>query len=196
MYLYLRFLLPLGFFMLSTRMHERYLFPCLLFLTPLLPRRKHLWAFFAILTVTYYLNLWYILRALNSDTFLAAYEPFGIAVSIVNVALFIAALAEGYRMTLVAPEPLPLPFSEPVEEAVASESEALPVSAVVARTKTVAAKAPAKPAVAKPVDKRDKAATTPVQRPKGWVSLPQWEVEAGSDRFKITRRDLALALLL
>jgi hypothetical protein len=31
MYMYLMFLLPLGFFMLSTRMHERYLFPCLLF---------------------------------------------------------------------------------------------------------------------------------------------------------------------
>ena len=85
MYMYLMFLLPLGFFMLSTRMHERYLFPCLLFLTPLLPRRKHLWAFFVVLTVTYYLNLWYILRALNAEYFLAAYEPFGIAVSIVNV---------------------------------------------------------------------------------------------------------------
>src|SRR5258706_4903640 len=89
MYMYITFLLPLGFFMLSTRMHERYLFPCLLFLTPLLPRRPHLWAFFGVLTVTYYLNLWYILRALNAEYFLAAYEPFGIAVSIVNVALFV-----------------------------------------------------------------------------------------------------------
>jgi len=77
MYMYLMFLLPLGFFMLSTRMHERYLFPCLLFLAPLLPRRKHLWGFYAVLTVTYYLNLWYILRALNAEYFLAPYERWG-----------------------------------------------------------------------------------------------------------------------
>ncbi len=211
MYMYLMFLLPLGFFMLSTRMHERYLFPCLLFLTPLLPRRKHLWAFFAVLTVTYYLNLWYILRALNGEWFLAAYEPFGIAVSIVNVALFIAALAEGYRMTLLAPEPLPLPCSEPdgelAESPAVTEAGAVPMSVAVARAKPVAAKAAvaktavgkpavAKGAVAKSGDRRDKEPASAVQKPKGWVSLPQWEVDAGAPRYKVTRRDLALALLL
>ena len=82
MYLYLLFLLPFGFFMLSTRMHERYLFPCLLFLTLLLPRRRRLWVLFGGLTVTYYLNLWYILRALNAERFLEKYEPFGVAVSV------------------------------------------------------------------------------------------------------------------
>lgn len=197
MYVYLMFLLPLGFFMLSTRMHERYLFPCLLFLTPLLPRRKHLWAFFGILTVTYYLNLWYILRALNSETFLAAYEPFGIAVSIVNVALFVAAMAEGYRMTRVAPVPLPLPCDDGVEELeAASEAELVPAAAT--RAKAVVAKPVAQAAAKAPVAKARAKEDVParVARPKGWVSLPQWEVEAGSPRYKVTRHDLAFALLL
>lgn len=208
MYMYLMFLLPLGFFMLSTRMHERYLFPCLLFLTPLLPRRKHLWAFFGLLTITYYLNLWYILQALNSERFLSAYEPFGIAVSIVNVALFIAATAEGYRMTRIAPEPLPLPCGERADVDVAAvETEAEPMAAVVARAKSAAPKAavartaatksaPAKSPVAKGGEKRDKEPARPVDKPRGWISLPQWEVDAGDPRYRITRRDLALALLL
>lgn len=201
MYMYLMFLLPLGFFMLSTRMHERYLFPCLMFLAPLLPRRKHLWAFFGVLTVTYYLNLWYILRALNSDYFLAPWEPFGIAVSIVNVALFVAAMAEGYRMTRLAPEPLPLSCNDPDGEAVAREPEADAASAVVAQPKPVMAKTAVAKAVvaktaAKPSPKREDAPARPVEKPKGWVSLPRWEVEAGAAHFKITRRDLAFALLL
>ncbi len=190
MYMYLMFLLPLGFFMLSTRMHERYLFPCLLFLTPLLPRRPHLWAFFAVLTGTYYLNLWYILRALNSEVFLAPYEPFGIAVSIVNVALFLAAIAEGFRLTRVAPEPLPLPCDDGFEPT--AERVSVAAAPVVARTKTSAPKA----ALPKADDKRDKTPARGANRPKGWVSLPQWEVDAGAPRFKVTRRDLALALLL
>jgi len=113
MYLYLCFLLPFGFFMLSTRMHERYLFPCLLFLALLLPRRPRLWLLFAGLTVTYYLNLWYILRALNASRFLEAYDPFGIAVSILNLGLFGFALFEGFRLTGLAPEAVPLPELEP-----------------------------------------------------------------------------------
>ncbi|MEB2285664.1 MAG: hypothetical protein B6D46_08900 [Polyangiaceae bacterium UTPRO1] len=194
MYAYLMFLLPLGFFMLSTRMHERYLFPCLLFLTPLLPRRRHLWAFYGILTATYYLNLWYVLRALNSEVFLAAYDPFGIAVSIVNVGLFVAALGEGYRLSGAAPLPLPLPCGEP---AGAAASGAV---AAAARVATLAAPAAAAKASAKapPTKARGKAtgADAPAVRSRGWVSLPQWEIEAGAPRYRITRRDLALALLL
>jgi Gpi18-like mannosyltransferase len=184
MYMYLMFLLPLGFFMLSTRMHERYLFPCLLFLTPLLPRRKHLWAFYGVLTVTYYLNLWYILRALNAEYFLAAYEPFGIAVSIVNCGLFVAAMAEGFRMTRLAPEPLP--FAEP---------GAVPVTADERQPAGSVAPVYAKSAV-KAQDKRDKSAARTPEKPKPRPSQPLWEVEAGAPRYQITRRDLALALLL
>ncbi|MCC6766510.1 MAG: phospholipid carrier-dependent glycosyltransferase [Deltaproteobacteria bacterium] len=193
MYVYLMFLLPLGFFMLSTRMHERYLFPCLLFLTPLLPRRKHLWAFYGVLTATYYLNLWYILRALNSEVFLDKYDPFGIAVSIVNVGLFAAALAEGWRMTRLAPEPLPLPCGD-------GDTTLAPAAPVVARAaapaaKPVPARAMAKAASAKARDERGPE-DVPAAKPRGWVSLPQWEIEAGASCYRITRRDLALALLL
>ena len=192
MYMYLMFLLPLGFFMLSTRMHERYLFPCLLFLAPLLPRRKHLWGFFGVLTITYYLNLWYILRALNSEYFLAAYEPFGIAVSIVNCGLFVAAMAEGFRMTRVAPEPLP--FAGPGAVPVAADDRVPAAHVVTAHAPIVAAHA--KSSVAKGQAKRDKTAARTAEKPKPPAAQPLWEVEAGAPRYHITRRDLAFALLL
>lgn len=187
MYMYLMFLLPLGFFMLSTRMHERYLFPCLLFLAPLLPRRKHLWGFYILLTITYYLNLWYILRALNSDYFLAAWEPFGIAVSIVNCAMFVAALAEGFRMTRIAPEPLPLPCDEPLTDVDADQP-----AAVMATPAPVVAKS----APTKRPDKREKPAAAPVEKPRAQAGRPLWEIEAGAERYRITRYDLVFALLL
>ncbi len=185
MYLYLMFLLPLGFFMLSTRMHERYLFPCLLFLTPLLPRRKHLWAFYGGLTVTYFLNLWYILRALNAERFLDSYEPFGIAVSVVNVGIFVAAMAEGFRMTRLAPEPLPIPEDEPGTAPVPSAERAPAAQVVAVAAKSAETKAPAKQ---KP--------KTPPRAPERVPSRPLWEVEAGAPRYHVTRRDLVIALVL
>src|SRR5262249_33448198 len=109
MYLYLCFLLPFGFFMFSTRMHERYLFPCLLFLTPLLPRRPRLWALYVGLTITYLSNLASTLHALNANKFLEAYDPFGIAVSVVNVGLLGLAMFEAVALTRSAAEPLPIP---------------------------------------------------------------------------------------
>src|SRR3954453_22122165 len=90
-------------------MRESSLLPFLLFLTLLLPRRPELWVVFGGLTATYYLNLWYILRALNAERFLERYDPFGVAVSVVNVGLFLFAAFEGWRLTRVAPAPLPLP---------------------------------------------------------------------------------------
>ncbi len=177
MYMYLCFLLPFGFFMLSTRMHERYLFPCLLFLAVLLPRRPRLWVLFAGLTVTYYLNLWYILRALNASRFLEAWDPFGIAISIVNVGLFGLAMFEGFRMTNLAPAALPLPGAEE------SSAERVPERPMPAATAPAAGAAPRMP----------KPARAPVARPP---LRALWEVEAGAARYRVTRRDWALALVL
>ena len=179
MYMYLCFLLPFGFFMLSTRMHERYLFPCLLFLTLLLPRRPRLWALFVGLTITYYLNLWYILQALNAPRFLDAWEPFAIAVSIINVGLFGLAMFEGFRMTGLAPEALPLPGAE--------GSEAGQAPARVAPATASQASRPAPPAG------RPKRGPSPVERPP---LRALWEVEAGAARYRLTRLDWALALAL
>ena len=197
MYLYLCFLLPFGFFMFSTRMHERYLFPCLLFLTLLLPRRPRLWALFAGLTVTYYLNLWYILRALNAGKFLEAYDPFGVAVSVVNVALLGLAIFEGIALAASVPEPLPIPEldgeiameSDAVAE-LATRAPAPPAAARSAATRTVAArgKASGRPAASQPATTRAPAPRAP--------AAALWEVEAGSPRFRLRRLDWALALAL
>ena len=188
MYLYLCFLLPFGFFMLSTRMHERYLFPCLLFLAPLLPRRRRLWVIFGGLTFTYFLNLWYILRALNAERFLDRYDPFGVAVSVLNVGLFAYAMFEGWQLGHSPPEPLPLPEIAEVEEEEAVEARA-PAEARVAKPrpggggggKGRPAKAPGPPPKRAP-------AVAPMQA--------LWEVEADAPRYRIGRRDLVIALLL
>ena len=197
MYLYLCFLLPFGFFMFSTRMHERYLFPCLLFLTPLLPRRPRLWVLYGGLTVTYLCNLAYILHALNSNKFLEAYDPFGIAVSVVNVGLLGLAMFEGVALTMSPAEPLPLP--ELADDAVETE-EGVEATAVRPVAAQVVAKSP-------PQGKRAKGA--PAGRPgAGRQPVPPkpaekrppmqalWEVEAGADKYRLRRIDWALALLL
>ena len=164
------------------------------------------------LTVTYYLNLWYILRALNGEWFLAAYRPLrDRGLDRQRRRLFIAALAEGYRMTLVAPEPLPLPCRETDGELGESprvtEAGAVPMSVAVARAKPVAAKAAvAKTAVAKPAVAKAAVAKSGDSARQGTGERRRsrragsrcrsGRSSAGAPRYKITRRDLALALLL
>ncbi len=205
MYLYLCFLLPFGFFMFSTRMHERYLFPCLLFLTLLLPRRPRLWALFGGLTVTYYLNLWYILVALNAGKFLDKYDPLAVSVSMVNVVLLGLALFEGVALAHSAPEPLPI--AELDEELAESEEMPSPVDVEPSRPVAERARRPTTPvteaarrpaaAMARRKGKGARApapppAPAPAEKPKPAL----WEIEAGSPRYRITRRDWAFALAL
>lgn len=174
MYYYLMFLLPFGFFMLSTRMHERYLFPCLLFLAPLLSWRKRLWVLYIGLTLTYYLNLWYVLRATIAEEYLDVYEPFGIAISVLNLGIFVAALIEGFKMTTAAPGPLP-----------SDVPNTLPV-----------------PSAARKPAARMVSACTKKDAERGWLekreptALTLWAVEARAPRYRIRRGDLAFALLL
>jgi Gpi18-like mannosyltransferase/predicted membrane-bound dolichyl-phosphate-mannose-protein mannosyltransferase len=192
MYLYLCFLLPFGFFMLSTRMHERYLFPCLLFLTLLLPRRPRLWILFAGLTITYYVNLHYILDALNAERFLDKHELFPTLVSGANVLLFLWAMVEGWLLGAGTPQPLPLP--EPAPAGVPSEGDPAAAGAPVAAA--AAAKTPA--AARRATPERARARATAPERPPP-ATRPRWglaPLETGSDRFKIRRLDWALVLLL
>ena len=201
-YLYLCFLLPFGFFMLSTRMHERYLFPCLLFLTLLLPRRPRLWSLFVGLTITYYLNLWYILRALNSQVFLEMYDPFGIAVSIANMGLLVLAIYEGIRITGEPEAPLPLPNPSPVPLATdpAADVEltgaaALPAAALASAPSGAQGSVP----VPKPMSREERRAAEREQAKRQGKPAPRraWlGVESGEDRFRIRRVDIALALIL
>ena len=68
-----------------------------------------MWVFYGVMTVTYYLNQWYILRALDAQRFLDRYDLFGVAVAVVNLGLFVYALFVGWRLSRRAAEHLPLP---------------------------------------------------------------------------------------
>ncbi|MBE0415768.1 MAG: glycosyltransferase family 39 protein [Dehalococcoidia bacterium] len=63
------FLLMFGFFMLMTRMHERYLFPVFAFLAMSWSTRLTPWIYLG-LTGTYFANLAYVLSTLNADSFI------------------------------------------------------------------------------------------------------------------------------
>jgi dolichyl-phosphate-mannose-protein mannosyltransferase len=83
--LFSAFLLFFGFFMLPTRIHERYLFPAFSVMTLLIPFVKRMRLIYAILTGTYLINLAYVMELLNSDTFISYGDPVVIAVGFINL---------------------------------------------------------------------------------------------------------------
>lgn len=93
------FMLFFGFFMLPTRIHERYLFPAISTLALMFPFLKKTRALYAVLTATLFANMAYVLYWLNA--YAAAGYPYGpnltgdpvtVAVSIINLVAFIYAL--------------------------------------------------------------------------------------------------------
>ncbi len=86
------FVLFFSFFMLPTRMHERYLFPAISMLALMFPFIKKTRSLFAVLTATCFVNQAYVLYWLNAYAY-AGYDygpnlsgdPVGIAVSVVNL---------------------------------------------------------------------------------------------------------------
>jgi Gpi18-like mannosyltransferase len=95
--LFSAFMLLFGFFMLPTRIHERYLFPALSVLALMFPFIKKTRALYAILTVTIFANMSYVLYWLN----IYAGSPYGpnlsgdpvvLAVSLINLVAFMYVL--------------------------------------------------------------------------------------------------------
>jgi Gpi18-like mannosyltransferase len=88
--LFSAFMLLFGFFMLPTRIHERYLFPAislLVFLVPFLKKTRFLYVG---LTTTLFINEAYVLSFLNSaDPFIKQGDLVVLAVSLINLLLFI-----------------------------------------------------------------------------------------------------------
>ncbi len=86
------FVLFFGFFMLPTRIHERYLFPAMAMLALLFPLLKKTRPLYVVLTATCFVNLAYVLDAL-----VAAYpsganltgDPVVIIVSLINLVTFV-----------------------------------------------------------------------------------------------------------
>ncbi|HSV50354.1 MAG TPA: glycosyltransferase 87 family protein [Candidatus Acidoferrales bacterium] len=85
------FMLLFAFFMLPTRIHERYLFPAIVMLVLLVPFSKKMRLFYAGLTTTLFINQAYVLYYLNNNTFIPSGDLVVLAVSAINLILFIYA---------------------------------------------------------------------------------------------------------
>jgi Gpi18-like mannosyltransferase len=89
--LFAAFMLFFSFFMLPTRMHERYLFPALSVLALMLPFSKKIRPYYLALTFTFLVNMAAVLYFLYYNN---QYVPYEIAwpVTIINLIVFVVAL--------------------------------------------------------------------------------------------------------
>ena len=65
---FVAFMLFFAFFMLPTRIHERYLFPTISVLSLMLPFTKKVWLFYSVISATFLTNVAYVLYWLNLYT--------------------------------------------------------------------------------------------------------------------------------
>ncbi|KON31745.1 MAG: hypothetical protein AC479_08370 [miscellaneous Crenarchaeota group-6 archaeon AD8-1] len=90
--IFVAFLLVLGFFMLPTRIHERYLFPALGILALAYPFLKKIRPIYIILSITFFINQAYVLYHLNLGIFISKGDPVVLAVSSINLIILMYAL--------------------------------------------------------------------------------------------------------
>ncbi len=83
--LFASFIAIFGFFMVAPRMHERYLYPALALAVPLALEAPEMLAVFAILTISCFINLIYVLHTLNTVVFLDPRDGLAMATSALNV---------------------------------------------------------------------------------------------------------------
>lgn len=91
------FLLMFGFFMLMTRMHERYLFPVLALLALSFSPRHPPWLYVG-LTGTFFANLVYVMSVLNANSFIPNGHWSLYVLSPINAILFFYAIWSFWRM--------------------------------------------------------------------------------------------------
>src|SRR5208282_2784258 len=86
-----------GSFMFAPRMHERYLYPALVFLIPLVVDTPILGVVLAALSITFLVNLADVMHILNAKIFFTTYDPVAMLISTLNVMAFaaLAAYAHG-----------------------------------------------------------------------------------------------------
>jgi Gpi18-like mannosyltransferase len=82
------FMLLFSFFMLPTRIHERYLFPAISMLVLLVPFAKKIRLFYVVLSATLFVNQAYVLYYLNMNAFIPSGDLVVLAVSIINLVMF------------------------------------------------------------------------------------------------------------
>ncbi|MCX8150223.1 MAG: glycosyltransferase 87 family protein [Candidatus Bathyarchaeota archaeon] len=90
--LFAAFVLFFAFFMLPTRIHERYLFPAIAVLASLIPFLKKIRPLYIVLTATCLVNQAYVLSFLNAGTFIQADDPVALSVSLINTIAFLYVL--------------------------------------------------------------------------------------------------------
>jgi Gpi18-like mannosyltransferase len=90
--LFTAFVLLFGFFMLPTRIHERYLFPVFSVLALAIPYLRDMKIIYGVLSLTYLANQAYVLSFLNQGEYLSSWNPFVLAVTSVNMVAFLYTL--------------------------------------------------------------------------------------------------------
>ncbi len=83
------FFLLFAFFMLPTRIHERYLFPVFAFLALMLPNVRDSRPIYGVLTFTYFTNLAYVLPFLNRGAYISDGDIFVWMIALINIAVFV-----------------------------------------------------------------------------------------------------------
>lgn len=91
--IFIAFTLFLGFFVLPTRIHERYLFPAISILTLAFPFSKKIMPIYIISSLTLFINQAYVLYYLNLGAFIAQGDPIVLSISAVNVILLMYVLS-------------------------------------------------------------------------------------------------------
>ena len=90
--LFTAFVLLFGFFMLPTRIHERYLFPVFSVLALTMPFIRDTKKIYGVLSLTYLVNQAYVLSFLNRGEYISSWNPLVLTVTSVNVATFLFTL--------------------------------------------------------------------------------------------------------
>jgi Gpi18-like mannosyltransferase len=81
-----------GFFMLPTRIHERYLFPALSVLALMFPFLKKTRPIYGVLSATCLVNQAYVLQFLNNNQFIQSGDPVALTVTLINLMTFLYVL--------------------------------------------------------------------------------------------------------
>ena len=138
------FIALFGFFMVAPRMHERYLYPAVVFAVPLALAEPWMMAAFALVTLTGTINLWYVLRALNNGVFLDPRDGLAIAVALVNCVVLAIAIYRGYTQARVpVGEVLPAPSAGESDVAFSGAVAESMIAAIGARVRAILQPGPA-----------------------------------------------------
>jgi Gpi18-like mannosyltransferase len=89
--IYAAFLLFFAFFMLPTRIHERYLFSAIVMLVLLVMFSKKVRPLYVALTATLFVNQAYVLYYLNMNAFIPSGDLVVLSVSVINLIMFLYA---------------------------------------------------------------------------------------------------------